>query len=131
MSSEIRKDTKSLKAWCAQKTSDNHSRKAGWRGECVGCCLFCDVRDCDLRTCKARRSYEMCSWKRTPSEWLLGRIDEKAGKETYQRRRVEHYLRIGHKEGDSTWEGKFIARMRERYGKDFGEPEDPFKEAVE
>ena len=117
-----KKDIKSLKCWCSAKTSDNHAR-AKWGGECVGCCLFCDEEDCSLRTCKRHSRDHLCTWKRTPAEWLLGRIDRKAGMETYQRRRVEYYLEQGHKVGEDSWTGSFLTRMKKRFGEDFGEPQ--------
>ena len=104
---------------CACKHLENHGGKK-WSGVCVGCCSYCPRICCDFRTCN-RDIIDLCTWRRTLTEWLLGRIDENADKESYQRRRVEYYLRQGHREGDGSWEGDFIRRMREKYGKDFGE----------
>jgi len=108
-----------LKYLCACKHSENESRTARWNGICIGCCSFCKAH-CPTRTCEGRTREDLCCWRRTLLEWMLGRIDENAHQESYQRRRVEYYLRQGFKEGDGTWEGELIKKLRKRFGKDFG-----------
>jgi len=110
-----------LKYLCACKHPENAGGRM-WSGVCVGCCSFCKEKKCRYRSCDRSRK-DLCTWRRGISEWLLGRIDGNADRESYQRRRVEHYLRQGYKEGDGTWEGNVIRHMRERYGKDFGKME--------
>ena len=109
--------------WCAQKGIDNPYTH--WNGVCRGCCVFCeDWGNCRFRTCHTEKiGKPTCYHRCSPSEWMMGKIDDKAKRRRYKRRQVETWLRDGKREGDGSWEGKMITRIRERYGKDFGRTE--------
>lgn len=105
--------------WCAAKSSKNEGNEK-WK-LCNKCCVFCVQRkNCYLRTCSQAKKEDLCTWRCSPSDWLLGKIDEKARMRAYKERMVEHMEKEGFKEGDGSWEGDYIERCREKYGKKFG-----------
>lgn len=105
--------------WCAAKSPRNEGGEK-WKGDCRKCCRHCEGKPCDLRVCYMGEKDDLCAHKCSPSEWMMGRIDESAREETYQRRRVEFWLKRGFKEGDGSWEGQAIKDLRKKYGKKFG-----------
>lgn len=109
-----------VEVWCMAKGSTN--QKPDWT-DCHLCCSSCNKTPgpCLKRPAKPCNIPEggTCLWRASPSEWMLGNIDEKARRRIYQAHRVRRWESMGHREGDGTWEGNAIRHMRERYGKDF------------
>lgn len=97
--------------WCTQKSPENLSAIRGWKGECPKCCVFCEKKNCSLRVCSIPREHP-CTWRRSPSEWMMGRLEEKADAFYTHLRRYEYYLKKGFRAMDGTWEGEKLERFR-------------------
>lgn len=102
--------------WCSQKNSENLG-DSRWRGSfCNKCCVFCEKREsCQFTTCYCTRKEEFCAWRRSPLEWTMERINPEVKMIFYQLRRAELYIGKGYKEGDGTWEGDFLKRIRKKF----------------
>lgn len=114
--------------WCQQKGVNNPYTH--WNGICRGCCLYCKEKDCPHETCHqqririgAHKGEHTCYYHCSPSEWMMGKIDDKARERLYKLRQIQAWLSRGIREDDGSWEGQMITRVRERYGKDFGREE--------
>lgn len=101
--------------WCTAKGKDNQALEKSWQGICPGCCVYCRKKSCSLRTCELQKKNYLCCWRASPVEWMMGRLSEKAKRETYARRRYEHYLKLGFFPEDGTWEGECLKRFKEKY----------------
>ena len=96
------------------KGRNNKGKGEGWRN-CSKCCAFCSDSSCKDRVCVTKSDLEgiFCSWMCSPSEWLLGKIDDKARRDIYNMRRYEHWLSEGFRPNDYSWEGNKLALLQE------------------
>lgn len=100
--------------WCQVKGSNNQGGKR-WQ-ECQKCCVFCpDKNSCNLRICAPKGREVLCCWQASPSEWMMGRLEEKARMFAYHRRSYEYALKRGRRAGDGTWDGSNLEEFRKKY----------------
>lgn len=105
--------------WCQVKSSDNNG---GMKWQiCQKCCVFCDDNNCPIRVCHNSRQDDLCCWRCSPAEWLMGRMNDEARLLTYKIRRYEFEIRNGARAGDGSWIGGRLEKFRKEHPKEYEE----------
>lgn len=108
--------------WCASKSADNTGGPA-WT-ICQKCCEFCSNKDCNIRACDLLMDppAHLCCWRRSPIEWMMGRVNPKADDFYYKLRIYEYWMRKKRRRiGDGTLEGERLAKFWKEHPKEYQE----------